>query len=147
MSRYRRRHHRMWCVIGLVGAVGFLAMVVKVNHVMDHMIAKTNAYTILRAAQTFAHHNGGHYPSSFTDEDQEGCTLLDYLPRGGLENPFTGTWDVPCDGSTPVTLFHPGAMVYAVHPDGCIITAYDDDGDAIVVLYAMSLPPGRGDPI
>lgn len=136
MSR-RVRRQRIWLAISLVIAVAFLAAVGKVNHVMNNMIAKTNAYTILRAAQAFAHHNGGNYPSSFTDEDQEGCTLLDYLPRGGLENPFTGTWDVPLDGSTSLALFRPGMLVYAARPDGCNVTAYDDDGDTIVVLNSL----------
>ena len=66
----------------------------------DASIVVANCDTLKAAVERFASENGGIYPANVdADTSLAGHTVLELLPAGGLENPFTKSKAAPVNGA------------------------------------------------
>ena len=62
----------------------------------DASIVVANCDTLKAAVERFASENSGVYPANVdVDTSRAGHTVLELLPAGGLENPFTKSKEAP----------------------------------------------------
>lgn len=82
----------------------------------DASIVVANCDTLKAAVERFASENGGIYPAGVgVDTSRAGHTVLELLPAGGLENPFTKSKAAPVNGAAD----SPGEIGYVpVAQDG-----------------------------
>jgi hypothetical protein len=81
----------------------------------DASIVVANCATLQAAVEQFAGENDGVYPENVdADTSLAGNTVIELLPAGGFENPFTGNPSVPVNGAAD----SPGEIGYVPVPEG-----------------------------